>query len=50
MKAARRWHKARRFDRQTHTPGKHGGVLGRTGLAVLYALLFDFLDYATGRL
>jgi Helix-turn-helix domain len=48
--AARRWHKARRFDRQTHTTGKHGGALGRTGLAVLYVLLFDFLDHATGRL
>jgi hypothetical protein len=48
--AARRWHKARRFDRQTHEPGKHGGAVGRTGLAVLYALMFDFLDYATGRL
>jgi hypothetical protein len=48
--AARRWHKARRFDRQTHKPGKHGGIIGRTGLAVLYTLLFDFLDYATGRL
>ena len=48
--AARRWHKARRFDRQTHTKGKHGGALGRTGLAVLYVLLFDFLDHATGRL
>lgn len=48
--AARRWHKARRFDQQTHIMGKHGGVIGRTGLAVLYVLLFDFLDYATGRL
>jgi Helix-turn-helix domain len=48
--AARRWHKARRFDRQTHTPGKHGGALGRSGLAVFYVLLFDFLDHATGRL
>ena len=48
--AARRWHKARRFDRQTHTAGKHGGVIGRTALDVLYVLLFDFLDYATGRL
>ena len=48
--AARLWHKARRFDRQTHEPGKHGGVIGRTGLAVLYALLFDFLNYTTGRL
>lgn len=48
--AARIWHKARRFDRQTHVRGKHGGVIGRTGLAVLYALLFDFLNYKTGRL
>jgi hypothetical protein len=48
--AARRWHKARRFDRQTHEAGKHGGAIGRTGLAVFYTLLFDFLDYATGRL
>jgi hypothetical protein len=48
--AARRWHKARRFDRQTHSPGKHGGTIGPTGLAVFYALLFDFLDYTTGRL
>jgi hypothetical protein len=48
--AARRWHKARRFDRQTHTPGKHGGIIGRPALAVLYVLLFDFIDYASGRL
>jgi hypothetical protein len=46
--AAKRWHKARRFDRQTHTAGKHGGAIGRTGLQVLYVLLFDFLDHATG--
>lgn len=48
--AAIRWHKARRFDRQTHQLGKHGGAIGRTGLQVLYVLLFDFLDHATGRL
>ena len=48
--AARRWHKARRFDLQTHTKGKHGGAIGRSGLAVFYVLLFDFLDFATGRL
>jgi hypothetical protein len=48
--AARRWHKARRFDRQTHLPGKHGGTIGRPALAVLYVLLFDFLDFATGQL
>ncbi|MBV9825721.1 MAG: hypothetical protein JO001_08610 [Alphaproteobacteria bacterium] len=49
-RAAKRWHKARAFDRQTHTAGKHGGVIGRTALAVLYVLLFDFLDYKTGQL
>ena len=48
--AASRWHKARRFDRQTHEPGKHGGAIGRTGLQVFYVLLFDFLDHNTGRL
>jgi helix-turn-helix protein len=48
--AARRWHKARRFDRQTHTARKHGGTIGRTALAVFYVLLFDFLDYDTGQL
>ena len=48
--AARRWHKARRFDRQTHTARKHGGNIGRTALAVFYVLLFDFLDFDTGQL
>ena len=48
--AARRWHKARPFDRQTHELGKHGGAIGRTGLAVLYVLLFDLIDHATGPL
>ena len=48
--AARRYHKARRFDRQTHVAGKHGGALGRTALQVFYVLLFDFLDHNTGRL
>jgi hypothetical protein len=48
--AARIWHKARRFDRQTRTAGKHGGAIGRTALTVLYALLFEFMNYRTGRL
>jgi hypothetical protein len=48
--AARRWHKARRFDRQTHIAGKHGGAIGRTAMQVFYVLLFDFLDHNTGRL
>src|SRR3954464_15193910 len=28
----------------------HGGIIGRTALAALYALLFDFLNHRTGRL
>lgn len=48
--AARIWHKARAFDRATHQPGRHGGAVGRTALAVLHALLFEFLNYRTGQL
>ena len=48
--AAKLWHEARRFERATRQPGKQDGALGRNGLAVLYALLFDFLNYASGRL
>jgi len=48
--AARLWHAARRWDRDTRQPGRHGGIIGRTALAALYALLFDFLNHRTGRL
>ena len=48
--AVRLWHRARDFDRGTHQPGHHGGALGHTGLAVLHALIFDFLNHRTGRL
>jgi hypothetical protein len=50
--AARIWHKARAHDRTTRTAGsgKHGGALGRVALNVLYALLFDFLNFTTGQL
>jgi len=48
--AAKLWHEARRFERETRQPGKQDGALGRNGLAVLYALLFDFLNYTSGRL
>ena len=48
--AVKLWHRARDFDRATHQAGKHGGALGRTALAVLQALIFDFLNYRTGRL
>lgn len=48
--AVRIWHKARRFDQKTRQPGRHGGAIGRTALIVLHAMLFDFLNYQTGRL
>jgi hypothetical protein len=48
--AARLWHAARRWDRDTRQPGRHGGCIGRTALATLYTLLFDFLNHRTGRL
>jgi hypothetical protein len=38
------------FDRSTHQPGHHGGAVGHTALQVLHALVFDFLNYASGRL
>jgi DNA-binding transcriptional MocR family regulator len=34
---------AEALDRRTHQPGRHGGALRRTGLAVLKALVFGFL-------
>jgi hypothetical protein len=48
--AARIWHAARHWDRDTRQPGRHGGIIGRTALAALYTLLFDFLNHKTGRL
>src|SRR3954452_16155178 len=48
--AARLWHAARRWDSETRQPGRHGGIIGRTALAAMYALLFDFLNHRTGRL
>jgi len=48
--ATRLYHRARDFDRQTHKAGQHGGAVGHTALKVLETLLFDFLNYASGRL
>jgi hypothetical protein len=48
--AVRLYHQARAWDRATHVPGRHGGAIGRTALAVLHTLIFDFLCYRTGRL
>jgi len=42
--------KAEAFERQTRKPGKQDGDVGRNGLKILYALLFYFLNYKTGRL
>jgi hypothetical protein len=48
--AVRLWHRARDLDRGTHQPGQHGGAVGHAGLQVLHALIFDFLNFRTGRL
>jgi hypothetical protein len=48
--AVKLWHDARRFERQTRQPGFQDGAIGRNGLAILQALLFDFLNYASGAL
>jgi hypothetical protein len=48
--AARRFHDARRFERQTRKAGCQDGKLGRNGLAILQAMLFDFMNHRTGRL
>jgi hypothetical protein len=49
-RAVRLYHEARRFERQTRTPGHQDGAIGRNGLALLHALIFDCLNYASGRL
>jgi hypothetical protein len=49
-KAVKLYHRARDFERRTRQPGMQDGAIGRNGLAVLHALIFDFLDYATGQL
>ncbi|MFL5289006.1 MAG: hypothetical protein ACJ8AW_50640 [Rhodopila sp.] len=48
--AMRLWQYARDFDRQTKEKGRHGGAVGHTGLKVLHTLIFDFLNFASGRL
>ncbi len=40
---------AEALDRRTRLPGQHGGILKRTGLAVLRALLCHFANVATAR-
>ncbi|MFL5281185.1 MAG: hypothetical protein ACJ8AW_09315 [Rhodopila sp.] len=48
--AVRLWRYAQELDRQTKQKGCHGGAIGHTGLKVLHTLIFDFLNFASGRL
>ena len=48
-KALRLYHQARAWNRQKLT-GRYGGSLGSAALRVLECLIFDFLNFATGRL
>ncbi len=49
--AAKLWHDARRFERATRCKKNHqDGRIGRNGLSILQALLFDFINFATGEL
>lgn len=47
---ARILHLAERLNARTRQPGQHGGCLKDSGLQILRALLFQFLDCRTGRL
>lgn len=47
---ARIMHLAERLNTNTRQPGQHGGCLKDSGLQVLRALLFGFLNCRTGRL
>lgn len=49
-RAVRLYRNARDFERQTRQPGQQDGALGRNGLKVLEALVFDFLHHASGQL
>jgi hypothetical protein len=48
--AIRLFHRARDLDRRTHQSGRHGGIVGHAALQVLHTLVFDFLNFRTGRL
>jgi hypothetical protein len=48
--ATKLWHRARAFDRQTRRKDRHGGAVGHAALQVLHTLIFDFLNFRSGRL
>src|SRR4051812_14412850 len=49
-RAVRLYRSAGDFERQTRQRGRQDGALGRNGLKVLEALIFHFLNYASGQL
>jgi hypothetical protein len=48
--AMRIYHKATKWNARSKRAGSHGGVIGSHVLLVLHTLIFEFLNYATGRL
>lgn len=48
--ALKLWYRAKRWDQRTHEKFRHGGIVGRSALAVLHVLITDFLNFRTGRL
>jgi hypothetical protein len=48
--AVKTWHQARKLESSSKVFGAQDGKIGRSGLLVLHALLFDSLNYATGAL
>jgi hypothetical protein len=50
QEAVKLFHKAREFERQTRKPGKQDGDVSSAGIKILYVLLFDCINYQTGRL
>ncbi len=48
--AVKLWHRLRAWDRRTHERGRHGGIVGHAALQVAHTLIFDFLNFTSGRL
>lgn len=48
--AMRIYHKAAKWNGSGKLAGKHGGIIGSHVLLVLHTLIFNFLNYGTGRL
>lgn len=48
--AMRIYHKAAQWNSRGKLAGRHGGLIGSHVLLVLHTLIFEFLNYGTGRL